>query len=114
MDLRGCCGGAHHSGAAQTVQRQSEPNRTLKGRRDRSQPQRTVRRAAVRHGVASLARCVQYPAMVRLGLGISVLITSVLATGVAVAGTRLPSTATATSPVRSMVRGSYEPPKNPE
>ena len=52
--------------------------------------------------------------MVRLGLGISVLITSVLATGVAVAGTRLPATATATSPVRSMVRGSYEPPKNPE
>src|SRR2546421_2712366 len=26
MDLLGCCGAAHHSGAAQTVQRRSEPD----------------------------------------------------------------------------------------
>lgn len=52
--------------------------------------------------------------MVRPGLGISVMIASLLATGVAVAGTGLPATATVPSPVRSMFHGSYEPPKNPE
>jgi putative metallopeptidase DUF4344 len=69
-------------------------------------------RSASWHG--DLARCVQFRAIVRLGLGISVFIASVLATGVAVAGTRLPATATVTSAVRSMFRGSYEPPTDSE
>ena len=42
------------------------------------------------------------------------MIASLPATGVAVAGTGLPATATVPSPVRSMFHGSYEPPKNPE
>src|SRR5437899_7604840 len=112
MDLRGCCGGAHHSGAAQTVQRRSEPDGHLWDRAIAVNRVFAMGRAAVRHGVASLARCVQCRAMVRPGLGISVMIASLLAPGVAVAGTGLP--ATATVPVRSMFRGSYEPPKNPE
>ena len=62
-----------------------------------------------------------------LRLGISLVIASLLAGRVAKAGTGLPATATAASliasarqraaparTVRSMFRGSYEPPKNPE
>src|SRR5207237_8977001 len=78
-------------------------------------------RSASRHG--SLARCVQCRAAVKPGLGISVMIASMLAESVAVAGTPMPATATVTSlvaaarrpskAVRSMFRSSYEPPKDP-
>ena len=64
----------------------------------------------MRHG-AALARRVHFGVVMRLALGNSVVIASLLAGGVALAGTKAPAT---TTPPRSMFRGSYEPPKNPE